>query len=53
MTFMIVYVLFGVFLGILGARKIPDAYDYTLALIVAALFWPLIIVTSIVKAKIE
>lgn len=53
MTFMIVYVLFGVFLGILGARKIPDAHGYTLALIVAALFWPLIIVASIVKAKTE
>ena len=53
MIFIIVYVLFGLFLGILGSRKIPDAHGYALALILAALFWPLIVFASIMKAKTE
>lgn len=51
MIFLMLYLSLGAFLGILGANKIKDLHSYLLALIVCALFWPMIVVASIFFRK--
>lgn len=51
MTFIAVYIFFGAFLGVLGSRNIPNASEYAIGILICAVFWPLIIVASIVTAS--